>query len=173
MRGYANLTQPLTDLSKKNVSFDWTPSCDYTFKALNHSLTFTCNGRLVEQVPTFKYLGLHFRQSGSIANLITPIKSRAGDYWAAVQRRYSLLHSGNTINLHLQLLQAILVPVLQYGCQVWSMQSPRAAAASDARAAVQRLYDYYLRTICRLSPSTPRKPLLTELGLLPLQVFWW
>ena len=23
------------------------------------------------------------------------------------------------------------------------------------------------------SPSTPRKLLLTELGLLPLQVFWW
>ena len=35
--------------------------------------------------------------------------------------------------------------------------------------------DYYLRTgkLCRLSPSTPRTLLLTELGLLPLQVFWW
>ena len=27
--------------------------------------------------------------------------------------------------------------------------------------------------VCRLAPSTPRKLLLTELGLLPLQVFWW
>ena len=33
--------------------------------------------------------------------------------------------------------------------------------------------DYYLRTICRLLPSTPRRLALTELGLLPLQVFWW
>ena len=32
---------------------------------------------------------------------------------------------------------------------------------------------YYLRTICRLLPSTPPRLLLTELGLLPLQVFWW
>ena len=38
---------------------------------------------------------------------------------------------------------------------------------------LQRLYDYYLRTVCLLSPSTRRKLLLTELGLLPLQVFWW
>ena len=53
------------------------------------------------------------------------------------------------------------------------MHSPRVAAANAARAALQRLDDYYLRTICRLAPSTPRKLLLTELGLLPLQGFWW
>ena len=76
-------------------------------------------------------------------------------------------------NLHLHLLQAtgILVPALQYVCQIWGMHSPRAAVANDARAALQRLYDYYLRTIYRLLPSTPRRLLLTELGLLPLHWF--
>ena len=44
--------------------------------------------------------------------------------------------------------------------------SPR-VAADDARAALQRLNDYYLRTICRLLPSTPRRLRLTKLGLLP------
>ena len=39
IQGYANLTKPLTDLSKKNVPFDWTSSRDSTFKALKHSLT--------------------------------------------------------------------------------------------------------------------------------------
>ena len=53
------------------------------------------------------------------------------------------------------------------------MHSPRAAVANNARAALQRLYDYYFRTICPLLLSTPRRLLLTELGLLPLQVFWW
>ena len=135
-------------------------------------VTFTCNGNLVEQVATFKYLGLHFHQSGSIAHLVMPIKSKAGGSWAAVQRRHSLLQCGNTINLHLHLLEAILVPVLQYRCQIWGMHTPRVAAANDARAALQRLHDYYLRTICRLLPSTPCRLILTELGLLPLQVFW-
>ena len=65
---------------------------------------FTCNGNPVEQVATFKYLGLHFHQSGSIAPLVTPIKSKAGGSWAAVQRRHSLLQCGNTISLHLHLL---------------------------------------------------------------------
>ena len=85
----------------------------------------------------------------------------------------SLLQCGNTINPHLHLLQAILVPVLQYGCQIWGMHSPCVAVANDARAALPCLHDYYLRTICGLLPSTPRRLILTELGLLPSQVFWW
>lgn len=137
------------------------------------SQAFTCNGNPTEQVVTFKYLGFHFHQSGSIAHLITPSKSRAGSSWAAVQRRHSLLQCGNTVELHLHLSRAILVPALQYGCQVWGMHSPRVAVANDARSQLQHLYDHYLRTICRLAPSTPSQLLLTKLGLLPLQVFWW
>ena len=53
------------------------------------------------------------------------------------------------------------------------MHSHRVAIANDARSQLQRLYDYYLRTICRLAPSTPRRLVLTELGVLPLQVVWW
>ena len=108
-----------------------------------------------------------------LLHLVTPIKSKAGGSWAAVQRRHSLLQCGKTINLHVHLLQAVLVSVLLYGCQVWGMHSPRVAAANCARLDLQRLYDYYLRTICGLLPSTPRRMLLAELGLLPLQVLWW
>ena len=109
---------------------------------------FTCNGNTVEQVATYEYLGLHFHQSGSIVHLVIPIKARAGGSWAAVQRHHSLLQCGNTVNLHLHLLQAIMVPVLQCGRQIWDMHSPRFVVANSARAALQRLYDYYLRTIC-------------------------
>ena len=117
-------------------------------------VTFTCNGNPVEQVATFTYLGLHFHQSGFIAHLIVPSKSKAGGSWAAVQRRHSLLPCGNTSNLHLHFLQAILVPVIQYGCQISGMCSPCVAAVNDTHAALQRLNDYYLRTICSLLPST-------------------
>lgn len=134
---------------------------------------FSCNGNPVEQVATFKYLGLHFHQSGALEHVINPITSKAGGSWAAVQRRHSWLQCGNTVNLQLRLWQAVLVPVLQYGCQVWGMHSPRVAAANRAHLDLQRLYDYYLRTICDLLPSTPRKMLLAELGFVASQVLWW
>ena len=58
-------------------------------------------------------------------------------------------------------------------CQVWGTHSPRVAASYHAPSKLQRLHDYCLRTLCDLLPSTPRKMLLAELGLLPLQVVWW
>ncbi len=137
------------------------------------AVAFLCNANPIEQVISFKYLGLHFHQSGAVAHLVTPIKSKAGGSWAAVQRRHSLLQCGKNINLHLHLLQAVLVSVLLYGCQVWGMHSPCVAAANRARLDLQHLYEYYLRTICGLMPSTPRRMLLAELDLLPLQVLWW
>ena len=39
IQGYANLTKPLTDLSKKDAKFDWTFSCDSAFKTLKRALT--------------------------------------------------------------------------------------------------------------------------------------
>ncbi len=51
------------------------------------AVAFLCNGNPVEQVTCFKYLGLHFHQSGAVAHLVTPIKSKAGGSWAAVRRR--------------------------------------------------------------------------------------
>ncbi|DBA92229.1 TPA: hypothetical protein ACH3X1_015936 [Trebouxia sp. C0004] len=79
------------------------------------AVAFSCIDNPIEQVTTFKYLGFHFHQSGAVVHLISPIKSEAGGSWAAVQRRHSLLPCGKTIHLRLHLLQAVLVPVLQYG----------------------------------------------------------
>ncbi len=52
------------------------------------------------------------------------------------------------------------------------MHSPR-GAAQNARAALQSIYDRYLRHICGVKYTTPNAMLLEELGLSPLQVFWW
>ncbi len=136
------------------------------------AVVFTCNGLLVEHVDTFKYLGLHFHTSGDISHLITPLKAKAAGSWAVVQQRHSQLQCGNTVNLKLFLLQGILVPSLHYGCELWGMHTPR-GAAQRARVALQSIYDRYLRHICGVKYATPSAMLLEELGLSPLQVFWW
>jgi len=101
------------------------------------AMVFSCNGNAVKQVATFKYLGLHFHQSGAVVHLIDPIKS--GGSWAAVQRRHSLLQCGKSVNLQLHLKKAVLVHVIQFGCQMWGMHSPRVAAADHARLALHCL----------------------------------
>ena len=74
---------------------------------------FTCNGTPIGQVATFIYLGLHVHEPGPIEHLVKPIKSKAGGSWAADQQRHSLLQYGRAIDLHLLLLHAVLVPVMQ------------------------------------------------------------
>ena len=132
---------------------------------------FTCNGLPVEHVDTFKYLGLHFHISGGISHLIAPMKAKAARSWGVVQQRHSQLQCGNTVNLMLSLLQSILVPALHYGCEIWGMHTPTGEAKA-ARAALQSIYDRFLRRICGVKHA-PSAVLLEELALSPLQVFWW
>ena len=52
------------------------------------------------------------------------------------------------------------------------MHCPTASAAQQARLSLQRAYEFYLGMISGFSSFTPHM-VLTKLGLLPLQVFWW
>ena len=52
------------------------------------------------------------------------------------------------------------------------MHTPR-GEAQKARIALQSIYGRYLRHICGVKYATPSAMLLEELGLTPLQVFWW
>ncbi|DBA96670.1 TPA: hypothetical protein ACH3X1_016740 [Trebouxia sp. C0004] len=136
------------------------------------AVVFTCSGLLVEQVDTFTYLGLHFHTSGGISHLITPLKAKAAGSWAVVQQRHSQLQCGSTVNLKLFLLQSILVPSLHYGCELWGMHTP-CGEAQKARVALQSIYDRHLRHVCGVKYATPSAMLLEELGLSPLQIYWW
>ena len=133
--------------------------------------TFTCNSQAIEQVQSFKYLGLHFHESGNISHIIQPLKAKAAASWALVQRRHSQLQCGNTIRSKLQLLQSILVPSVHYGCELWGMH--RAAMANRARANLEQLYASFLKRICGLRRNTPTSMVLVELALTPLKLFWW
>ena len=69
--------------------------------------SFMCNGQVVEQVPSFKYLGLHFHESGLVSLLMTALKAKMAASWAVMQRKHALLKCGDTVNLKLKLLQTI------------------------------------------------------------------
>ena len=55
-----------------------------------------CNGQVVEKVPFFKYLGLHFYESGLVSHLMTCLKAKMAASWAVVQKKHALLGCGDT-----------------------------------------------------------------------------
>ena len=117
------------------------------------------NNKSFEQVTTFKYLSPHLHQSGA-CTLDQPIQANIWLFLGCCSTAAFFVTMWQ--DCQLALIFAVLVPVLQYGCQVWGMHSPHVAAAKHARLNLQRLYDYYLRTTCDLLPSTPRRMLLVE-----------
>ena len=73
--------------------------------------------------------------------------------------------------------QFAIAPVASCLGACFAVWVPSVGHAQPARAAANHthlgLYNYNLRTIRDLLPSTPCKMLLAELSLLLLQVFWW
>ena len=46
------------------------------------------------------------------------------------------------------LLDSVLLPEIQYGCELWGMHSPGAASANNARTALQCMYAQQLWVDC-------------------------
>ena len=129
--------------------------------------------RSLSAMATLCYLGLHFHESDSVAHLTKPLKAKTAGSRAMVQQKHAQFQCGDTVNLKLSLLQALLMPTVHCGCAVWGMYSPSIALANSARSELQRVYERYLRIICGLQPSTPSAILFAELNPLPLKVYWW
>ena len=85
----------------------------------------------------------------------------------------SQLQCGDTVNLKFQPLQSALVPSVHCTCELWGVQSPKAAKANKTRAESEQLNVKFLKSVCGLGSNTPSAMLLTELGMSCLAVFWW
>ena len=138
----------------------------------DRSENFTCNSQPLEQVTSFKYLGLHFHQSGHISHLVTPIIDKVKAAWAIVQQKHAHLQCGDTVSLMFRLLQSILIPTFHHGCEICGMHSHTDSRVKGARHQLESLYLKYMNILRGVPQSTPHDVVLTELNLSRLRYFW-
>jgi len=67
--------------------------------------------------------------------------------------------------LQCQLFDALIKPVLSYGCEVWSNHM--------AREHLEVVHWAFLKSSLRVSTMTSSYVVLAEFGRLPLKTFWW
>ena len=132
--------------------------------------TFTCQSQPLEQVESFKYLGLPFHQPGHISHLITPKLNKAAASWAIVQQKHAQLQCSDTACLKFRLFQSILAPAFHYGCPIWGMHSPTDSAANNIRKQLEQKYMLYLKRLCGVPSTTSHAVILAELNM---HSFWW
>jgi hypothetical protein len=67
--------------------------------------------------------------------------------------------------LQCQLFDALVKPVLSYGCEVWSNHM--------ARKQLEVVHRAFLKSSLGVSTTTSSYVVLVEFGKFPLEIFWW
>jgi len=82
----------------------------------------------------------------------------------ALRRRCAELRISDPA-LQCQLFDALVKPVLNYGCEVWSDHI--------AREQLEVVHRAFLKSLLGVSTTTSSYVVLAEFGRFPLTIFWW
>jgi hypothetical protein len=83
------------------------------------AVNLTIDGHKVEQVKTFKYLGVIMIENGSC---IEEVKARIGMAKVAFNKTRELVTKGLKTELKKRLVKTLIWPVALYGCETWTMK---------------------------------------------------
>jgi hypothetical protein len=136
-----------------------------TFNSKAHCLDFLFEGRVLERVDSFKYLGIEFHATRrGLAAAVERLADAGRRAMFALNRRcaqFKITH----IKTRLELYDALVRPVLTYASEVW-VGSPSA----DKIELVERAF---LRSLLGVRPSTSNAIVRSELGRYPLSLYCW
>ena len=121
-----SLQTSLTHLSeycqkwKLTINIDKTKIMIFSKTQWNGNFKFQYEGRDLEIVQEFKYLGVIFNYNGSF------VKNRKHVYEQAQRAMFSLLRRSRQLDLpldiQLALFDTLIMPILTYGCEVWGFE---------------------------------------------------
>jgi len=132
----------------------------------------TYAGQTLEVVDSFRYLGVELHRSKGFAVAPAVVRSAATKAVCGLMRQVKdreLSHIG----LRVQLFGGVVMPVLQFGCEVWGPAFLRDPARPMANP-LQPVHTQFLRQVASewLRKSVSTKLLLAEFGCQPVAWQW-
>jgi hypothetical protein len=135
---------------------------------------FSYNGASLPIKSGYVYLGMKFEDGQPTKAAITAAVTRARKAVHAVQSRCHALKV-RSVHLMCHLFDALVMPVLSYGCEVWSvdwlskMCKDGSFATGEAEESIHR---HFLRQCLGVCKSTTTAVMYRELGRYPVSMFW-
>jgi len=120
------------------------------------------DGSPVEEVASFCYLGIELHLSGSLKTAIEHLAA-AGQRAVFLRRRCVDLKI-NDPTIVCQLFDALIKPVLSYGCELW--------VDEPATKSLEAIHRSFLKSLLGVNDTTPNRIVLAEFGRFPLILFW-
>ena len=117
-------------------------------------------GREIEVVSVFKYLGCYISSGGSFAKCIQELTYSARRSLFAL-KKYFVRNPEILPCLKIQLFNTIVAPILNYGSEVWGLR---------AAEPIEKFHRSFLKSVLRVKNSTPNCFVYGELGVYPLYI---
>jgi len=125
---------------------------------------FQYEGGTIKQLNSFKYLGVELHGTKGMQAAIQRLAMSGKKEIFTLRRRCAKLHIFDPA-LQCQLFDALVKPVLSYGCEVWSDHM--------AREQLEVVHQAFLKSLLGVSTTTSSYVVLVEFGRFPLEIFWW
>jgi hypothetical protein len=106
--------------------------------------------QILPQSSSFKYLGLVFHESGGLSPALKRLAQNAVGARAQLQAKFKRLVCDKSRPMMRRLFDALVVPTVSYGAEIWGTLSPF-AVSHPQMADVQVSF---LRLLCRLKSVT-------------------
>jgi hypothetical protein len=132
-------------------------------KCLKVPITF--KGNPVEQVESFKYLGLVFHQNCSFKTAIDTLLASARKATFCLHSRCANLRIADP-RLKCQLFDALVYPILSYSFEIWGSNP---SYGED----LESWHRQFMRQVLGLPSHSPSSRLYGELGRMPLRHRWY
>jgi hypothetical protein len=121
------------------------------------------DGSIVEEVASFRYLGIKLHRSGSLKTAIEHLAVAGQRAVFALRRRCADLKINNPA-IMCQLFDALVKPVLSYGYELW--------VDKPATKSLEAIHRSFLKSLLGVNDTTPSRIVLAEFGRFPLILFW-
>jgi hypothetical protein len=125
---------------------------------------FQYEGEAIEQLNSFKYLSVELHGTKGMQAAIQRLAMSGKKAIFALRRKCAELCIFDPA-LQCQLFDALVKPVLSYGCEVWSNHM-----ACERLEVVHRAF---LKSSLGVNTTTSSYVVLAEFGRFPLEIFWW
>lgn len=151
--------------------------------AVDRSIVFKFGGNVVQRTKEHVFLGLLTKQKNIVAGMLQSAAQRGQAALALVYRKMHAHGARANAHVTLRLFEAVVIPNLTFGCEVWGPWILHIAGAASHDTWIHGFHEHptqnvvdqvrmsFARTLLGLTSSTPVWNILRELGWYPLQVY--
>ena len=141
------------------INIDKTKICVFEKRRSPKDQLFHINGKLIEIVDSFTYLGIVFNYTGTFNLAIKALQGQALRAYGNLLKIFD--KNPLDIKTKISLFDAMVVPILLYGEEVWGVYTFKD---------IDNLHLRFLRYLLGVKKQTPNNAVYGEFGRLPLSV---